>query len=367
LAQAFTEILTIKVAAMIHKSRQVFAVWLLWLRVASSKDCSQGVCTADKSRQFGAFDDDLDIGQSNDLSLVQVSAMEKRAQEAAASATAQSLDASVKRKGGSAETPVDQASTKKSSKDKPSKGDSAFTDKASAKKVSTKETSEYSASSKKASEDKASTKKASKDKVSKTTNKANDPWILMGDGCCEGKREPSNGKLFGLNVSTIDECKAKCRTFNNCGMVEYGWKDMPQWCYGWGDSQKCEKRDANCVESVPGNGKGVQGYRFTAPKIDVRAAAAQYKWEEIGPGCCDGKREEGNGKLYANKEATLDACKARCLSFDNCGIVEYGWTSGDPEWCYIWDNSQKCKQLDLTCKQSAMGNGFGAKAHRLSK
>mmetsp|Transcript_34845 Transcript_34845/g.65040 ORF Transcript_34845/g.65040 Transcript_34845/m.65040 type:complete len:330 (-) Transcript_34845:77-1066(-) len=323
-----------------NKELSTLCLLLLCLRAAAnSKVCSDGVCP----------EGDV-FGEPNDLSLMQMTALEKRAQEAGSRAQMQKLDAAIKKKGdsGSSDSSTDDASTDAASKTTTSKDKSS-------KDKSSKDTT---------SKDKSSTKKS---KPSKPINASDEFWSLMGDGCCEGKREPSNGKLFGLNVSTIDECKAKCRTFNNCGMVEYGWKDMPQWCYGWGDSQKCEKRDANCVESVPGNGKGVQGYRFTAPKIDVRAAAAQYKWEEIGPGCCDGKREEGNGKLYANKEATLDACKARCLSFDNCGIVEYGWTSGDPEWCYIWDNSQKCKQLDLTCKQSAMGNGFGAKAHRLSK
>mmetsp|Transcript_14852 Transcript_14852/g.27502 ORF Transcript_14852/g.27502 Transcript_14852/m.27502 type:complete len:331 (+) Transcript_14852:76-1068(+) len=323
-----------------NKELSTLCLLLLCLRAAAnSKVCSDGVCP----------EGDV-FGEPNDLSLMQMTALEKRAQEAGSRAQMQKLDAAIKKKGdsGSSDSSTDDASTDAASKTTTSKDKSS-------KDKSSKDTT---------SKDKSSTKKS---KPSKPINASDEFWSLMGDGCCEGKREPSNGKLFGLNVSTIEDCKKKCREFNNCGIIEYGWTEMPEWCYGWGTSQKCEKRDKDCVESVPGNGKGVQGYSFKAPKVDFEAAA-KTEWEIIGPGCCDGAREESNGKLYANKEPTLDACKARCLTWgEECGIVEYGWTTGDPEWCYIWDSSQKCKKMDLACQESAMGNGFGAKAHRLLK
>lgn len=212
-----------------------------------------------------------------------------------------------------------------------------------------------------------STNDAFKSKKRKTPWTWTEPWTTRWPGCCKGERDAENGKLFGGNMTSLAACKQKCRTFRNCGSVEYGWKDgNTQWCFIWADTQTCKKRDKDCVKSVPGNGRGVANYLYTAPQI-TKDDLAMAKWNVVGSGCCAGPRDESNGKLYADKEKNLDACKARCIAFHNCGLVEYGWQAGDPQWCYIWDNSQTCQKIDPDCTESVLDSGVGAQIHRYSK
>lgn len=295
-----------------HKFSSI-CLLLLCFQVSSAKDtdaCSDGVCAAKTVTDIGSLDV---FDQASDLSLIQLTSMEKRAQDTGASAGGQSsvswLDATYKRK-------ADPERPK------------TFAERINAEMPAL--------------------------------------WSMRAAGCCAGERDEDNGKLFGENVTDIEACKMKCRSRKDCGSIEYGWKDMPNWCFVWSASQKCEKMDPDCKLSVPGNGKGVRNYLYNASARKI-PDVSETNWKVIGDGCCDGLRHESNGKLYADKEKSLDACKARCLSFINCGIVEYGWTKGDPEWCYIWSTNQTCEKKDKDCKQSVLGSGEGAKQHKYMK
>mmetsp|Transcript_27172 Transcript_27172/g.49486 ORF Transcript_27172/g.49486 Transcript_27172/m.49486 type:complete len:353 (+) Transcript_27172:83-1141(+) len=342
-------------------SNKISAISLLLLclqTAANSKLCSEGECPADDSV----------FGQENDLSLVQMTAIEKRAQEGS-DGQKQKLDAAIKRKKDSKQ----EKSTGAVLNDKHAKAESKDTSKHESKaesKVAVKHEHVLKDDSKAKSKDtsKAESKGKSEDKSEKNEEHSQptkrDPWAFAGDGCCDGPRELRNGKLFGGRVANLQACKNKCRSFRNCGAIEFGWHDDPHWCFAWNVEQTCEVKDAQCKKSVIGNGNGAKVYRFFAPDVDYESAK-QTKWDIVGPGCCDGLRDESNGKLFASKEPTLDACKARCLSFENCGVIEYGWQTGDPEWCFIWDDRQKCEKQDLECKQTLMGSGRGATAHKL--
>jgi len=208
-----------------------------------------------------------------------------------------------------------------------------------------------------------------------TTLPAEEDWKMIGPGCCEGERGQHTGELYHHSAPNLDACKSICQSFNNCGLIEYGWehgkeKDL---CYVWADSQTCKKQDLDCKHSINAHGKGVSVHKFSPPKRKALKLSDEEKegWSEFGEGCCDGPRLEAHGKLFGHKEPTLESCQARCIEFEKkhgveCGIVEYGWENGDPEWCFIWDSSQKCEKMDPQCSLSAHGISTGVKAYRWS-
>jgi len=89
-------------------------------------------------------------------------------------------------------------------------------------------------------------------------------------------------------------------------------------------------------------------------------------FQTVGQGCCSGSREEANGKLWAGATDNADACKSKCLEFETCGAVEYGWTDAHTHWCFIWSNKQSCSSLDSGNGKCGPGGSTGVQAYRFS-
>lgn len=223
-----------------------------------------------------------------------------------------------------------------------------------------------------------------------------DGFELVGTGCCTGIRNERHGKLWAGGMLDLASCAAKCREFPDCGFVEYAPGNDNPWCFIWNAQQACAL-DAELEECGAGDGDGVHAYRFVRStenetEIEDRQreeaaieAAKIYKmaqekerngvyeeetenddgtedrddFEIVGPGCCQGKRDLRNGKLWSGPAADLVACKAKCREFTFCGVIEYGWTAENP-WCFIWNDHKSCS---LKTESDECGAGGGDRVH----
>eukprot|EP00930_Biecheleria_cincta_P078270 TRINITY_DN65694_c0_g1_i1.p1 TRINITY_DN65694_c0_g1~~TRINITY_DN65694_c0_g1_i1.p1 ORF type:complete len:221 (+),score=37.76 TRINITY_DN65694_c0_g1_i1:246-908(+) len=88
-------------------------------------------------------------------------------------------------------------------------------------------------------------------------------------------------------------------------------------------------------------------------------------WWDAGPGCCAGVRNMENGKLWAGSVASLVACQERCITFEACGAVEYGWTrsTANTGWCFVWSVENSCASLDISNDGCGQGGNNGVHAH----
>mmetsp|Transcript_105991 Transcript_105991/g.187741 ORF Transcript_105991/g.187741 Transcript_105991/m.187741 type:complete len:341 (-) Transcript_105991:64-1086(-) len=99
----------------------------------------------------------------------------------------------------------------------------------------------------------------------------------------------------------------------------------------------------------------------------TQTALANAGWTDLGAGCCSRSQAMAHGGLHAGNESSLDACKAKCLDFDNCGHVEYGWSRGADQRCVVWAASEACSLLD-EAERDCGGNGStGVHTYRFNK
>mmetsp|Transcript_80686 Transcript_80686/g.152492 ORF Transcript_80686/g.152492 Transcript_80686/m.152492 type:complete len:876 (+) Transcript_80686:76-2703(+) len=245
-----------------------------------------------------------------------------------------------------------------------------------------------------------------------------------GVGCCSGDRDEAHGKLWAGPAPDLITCKSMCLKHKNCGAVEYGWTFNAQWCFIWSDSQACSSLEAGEGKCGSGGSDGVQVYKikksarhavhrmridtgktiqstatFNIKSLDPKmktinkeelsleqanhspipssfgvteAAPTQLHkqlsgdFETVGSGCCVGIRDKKNGKLWSGSKDTLDGCKAKCREFDNCGVVEFGWT-WNAQWCFIWDTTQECRWLEAGEGKCGTGGSDGVQAYRFQK
>mmetsp|Transcript_95368 Transcript_95368/g.179313 ORF Transcript_95368/g.179313 Transcript_95368/m.179313 type:complete len:3377 (+) Transcript_95368:49-10179(+) len=247
-------------------------------------------------------------------------------------------------------------------------------------------------------------------------------WEDLGAGCCTGPRDNKAGRMYAGELPTLEYCFAKCASWKNCGIVEYGWggKDS-KWCFIWSSKQNCTGLDKGSKDCGKGGNTGVRSWRYTPKpksmavtaacprppdgcladtdiyaKVDCdgdgildhmctstedksmslvlstekcpdnwgSAARMPYEcpeiqlgvakdgdWVDLGEGCCTGGRHNEHGRMFADRLPTLEHCQSRCASWEDCGFIEYGWTRGDMEWCFIWNKKfQECPARDTGVK-----------------
>mmetsp|Transcript_37686 Transcript_37686/g.70478 ORF Transcript_37686/g.70478 Transcript_37686/m.70478 type:complete len:1243 (+) Transcript_37686:108-3836(+) len=199
-------------------------------------------------------------------------------------------------------------------------------------------------------------------------------FLDVGAGCCSGFRDELHGKIWSGETPTLSDCKNKCRSFQQCGAIEYGWthgNKSEQWCFIWSQQQACMNLDWRPDACGPGGGdNGVHAYRVSrAREVDLSISklhddaqqeatlSKKLGFQDGIEGCCGGARDEAHGKLWAGDTATLADCQAKCREFENCGAVEYGWKYTNEQWCFIWSNKQSCTSIDIGEKSCGSGGG----------
>lgn len=106
-----------------------------------------------------------------------------------------------------------------------------------------------------------------------------DEFDAVGEGCCKGPRTVDGGKLWAGPLPDFAACKAKCREFGNCGAVEYGWTNNPQWCFIWNDKQVCSSLDAGPGKCGSAS-DGVRSYKVDKARSVMVAAALRAQLAE---------------------------------------------------------------------------------------
>jgi len=85
-------------------------------------------------------------------------------------------------------------------------------------------------------------------------------------------------------------------------------------------------------------------------------------WVDEGIGCCSGPRNAGTGKLWGGGVKNLNACKAKCMTFDNCGYIEYGWRGST--FCYIWSTKQACSSMSSGARDCGSNGNTGVRTYK---
>jgi len=188
-------------------------------------------------------------------------------------------------------------------------------------------------------------------------------WADLGKGCCSANRTDNVSQIYAGSATSLDDCKGKCKDLIDCGHIEYGWNNS-DYCFIWSKAQgpACDSL-ATGKKDCGGKGgdNGVRSYRFIGVIVTTTTTTTTTTtfrfpgWTDLGAGCCDGERDDPR-RLFAANLPTLDACLDKCTGFPNCGIVEYGWSKMQPEWCFIWNSSQPCDELQTKSK-SCGGRG----------
>lgn len=90
-------------------------------------------------------------------------------------------------------------------------------------------------------------------------------------------------------------------------------------------------------------------------------------WEDLGAGCCKGARSEENGKLWAGPMPSFADCQEKCRQYSNCGALEYGWTRGNKQWCFLWSEEQLCTELDASASSCGGGGDSGVHVYKVAQ
>eukprot|EP00746_Dinoflagellata_sp_MGD_P151807 gnl/MRDRNA2_/MRDRNA2_83252_c0_seq5.p1 gnl/MRDRNA2_/MRDRNA2_83252_c0~~gnl/MRDRNA2_/MRDRNA2_83252_c0_seq5.p1 ORF type:complete len:1125 (-),score=274.97 gnl/MRDRNA2_/MRDRNA2_83252_c0_seq5:41-3016(-) len=95
----------------------------------------------------------------------------------------------------------------------------------------------------------------------------------LGAGCC-ANRDPAN-MLFKGMVADMDACKTKCSGMEDCGFIEYGWKNS-KWCTVIPAGVDCSNLAAGPKDCGSGGGdNGVHTYQFGAFSAEATEATPE--------------------------------------------------------------------------------------------
>jgi hypothetical protein len=101
----------------------------------------------------------------------------------------------------------------------------------------------------------------------------------LGAGCC-ASRDPKS-MLFKGMVSDLDGCKTKCQSLDDCGFIEYGWKNS-KWCTVIPAGVDCSNLAAGPKDCGSGGGNnGVRTYRFLTAEASEASEALPEQCEKF--------------------------------------------------------------------------------------
>jgi len=108
----------------------------------------------------------------------------------------------------------------------------------------------------------------------------------LGEGCCAARSVSE--MLFKGMVTDLDSCQAKCQSTDNCGAIEYGWKNS-KWCTLLPAGTDCSKLAAGPKDCGSGGGdNGVHTYLMLTAETEAESGSeygAELGAEPLDPQC----------------------------------------------------------------------------------
>eukprot|EP00931_Biecheleriopsis_adriatica_P094337 TRINITY_DN679_c0_g1_i6.p1 TRINITY_DN679_c0_g1~~TRINITY_DN679_c0_g1_i6.p1 ORF type:complete len:3274 (-),score=593.17 TRINITY_DN679_c0_g1_i6:142-9879(-) len=105
--------------------------------------------------------------------------------------------------------------------------------------------------------------------------------------------------------------------------------------------------------------RGRKKYRYSVLKGTGDMPATPGMWTDLGPGCC---KHSGTHALHNRWHGSnLEDCKKKCLEFDDCAFIQYGWSNSN--WCTVLSRSANCSSGSLMTGDKDCGSSGSNGVH----